>query len=100
HTRFSRDWSSDVCSSDLDEVPVLAVRDETGGERVLADERLVARRLVVEAEPVAQGPDVEEPAGTVDEREGTRIGARPRRQLGVRSEERRGGEGRGSRGTP
>src|SRR5690606_28771356 len=26
HTRFSRDWSSDVCSSDLLEVPVLDMR--------------------------------------------------------------------------
>src|SRR5690606_28122244 len=33
HTRFSRDWSSDVCSSDLEPLPVAATfdfRDENG----------------------------------------------------------------------
>src|SRR5690606_7862189 len=39
HTRFSRDWSSDVCSSDLDACPVVVehiqqelVRERTGGD--------------------------------------------------------------------
>src|SRR5690606_40621538 len=31
HTRFSRDWSSDVCSSDLTQ-PVLFEADLTGGD--------------------------------------------------------------------
>src|SRR5690606_40059383 len=31
HTRFSRDWSSDVCSSDLDETAVLGDADEVLG---------------------------------------------------------------------
>src|SRR5690606_40091770 len=28
HTRFSRDWSSDVCSSDLGPLPLFVVDDE------------------------------------------------------------------------
>src|SRR5690606_40540351 len=39
HTRFSRDWSSDVCSSDLDERAGEAA-DRTGaGERLAEDLR-------------------------------------------------------------
>src|SRR6266511_5656635 len=30
HTRFSRDWSSDVCSSDLDQPPLLRSRRGLG----------------------------------------------------------------------
>src|SRR5690606_28644556 len=33
HTRFSRDWSSDVCSSDLVQVPLLLLRCAEGGHR-------------------------------------------------------------------
>src|SRR5690606_39618176 len=38
HTRFSRDWSSDVCSSDLNRDRLLRVhpRPSTGGEREFA----------------------------------------------------------------
>src|SRR2546422_1148039 len=41
HTRCSRDWSSDVCSSDLAKLPVLIVQE------ILPDERKieVRRRL-------------------------------------------------------
>src|SRR5690606_18602892 len=51
HTRFSRDWSSDVCSSDLAADPILNDADEVGGacrpngaERV-PDERGERRRV-------------------------------------------------------
>src|SRR5690606_40094882 len=42
HTRFSRDWSSDVCSSDLDEtslrgcIAISLARHALGGARVRA----------------------------------------------------------------
>src|SRR5690606_41095450 len=36
HTRFSRDWSSDVCSSDLTSVPVAAIQSLLRS-RALAD---------------------------------------------------------------
>src|SRR5690606_39396653 len=36
HTRFSRDWSSDVCSSDLEAVGDLTQGQLIGGEEVLA----------------------------------------------------------------
>src|SRR5690606_41062767 len=32
HTRFSRDWSSDVCSSDLEIMPVAVGLDHRDGE--------------------------------------------------------------------
>src|SRR5215475_12306796 len=31
HTRFSRDWSSDVCSSDLDDLEVRGEAENSGG---------------------------------------------------------------------
>src|SRR5690606_40679888 len=34
HTRFSRDWSSDVCSSDLDDVVVVCVNDALVAEQI------------------------------------------------------------------
>src|SRR5690606_40520438 len=46
HTRFSRDWSSDVCSSDLLEVPKLA---EMGAELVEAGG--LAERIETSFEP-------------------------------------------------
>src|SRR5690606_40055092 len=38
HTRFARDWSSDVCSSDL-RPAVHITLDSAGGERMLASTR-------------------------------------------------------------
>src|SRR6266511_5050530 len=35
HTRFSRDWSSDVCSSDLDRLIVLGVDPQVAGRLVV-----------------------------------------------------------------
>src|SRR5690606_41178313 len=58
HTRFSRDWSSDVCSSDL-EHPVVLVGHSGGGNVVwgAADARpnLVARVVFVDTAPPANG---------------------------------------------
>src|SRR2546427_4296290 len=41
HTRFDCDWSSDVCSSDLDRLvaPVLVTEAPPGGERVVVGKR-------------------------------------------------------------
>src|SRR5690606_40585090 len=36
HTRFSRDWSSDVCSSDLVQGPVNGYGERTGNADLLA----------------------------------------------------------------
>src|SRR5690606_41032835 len=36
HTRFSRDWSSDVCSSDLQEGETVLVHAASGGVGLLA----------------------------------------------------------------
>src|SRR5690606_13224568 len=46
HTRFSRDWSSDVCSSDLVLVRRFRIRDAAGRET-----RIESRRLVSMAYP-------------------------------------------------
>src|SRR5690606_39678984 len=57
HTRFSRDWSSDVCSSDLACVEHLGVEAarlehalEYGGERRLLPDLVSLRVRVAEAE--------------------------------------------------
>src|SRR3712207_8055393 len=82
HTRYWRDWSSDVCSSDL--VPWM--RDCVGGLCVpLAD--------AVRLEPVADG----EPAALWEARVAIVDG---RAHLCRRSEERRVGKEGRSRGAP
>src|SRR5690606_40645332 len=98
HTRFSRDWSSDVCSSDLrrdrDPRPRLLVRtsdfrlrgDELGGSVPSHDPRGLVERAVSE-------PDIP----LVDEKK------KVRQRLDVapelrRSEERRVGKGGRGRG--
>src|SRR6266511_2144538 len=55
HTRFSRDWSSDVCSSDLPvrgpaHVPDDAGDDEREADQLADDERLRRLRLVIAVE--------------------------------------------------
>src|SRR5690606_39440318 len=70
HTRSSRDWSSDVCSSDLDKTPIVA----------LAHQRVIeawqnARRIVAENENLLRVREEVEDA-----------------RLRWRSEERRGGK--------
>src|SRR5690606_40768970 len=82
HTRFSRDWSSDVCSSDL------------------ADERL-ARPPGAEddqrnADPAAAVDHLEEEG--IEGRHGEECAA-DRHQRAARSEERRVGKECGSRGS-
>src|SRR5690606_41131938 len=37
HTRFSRDWSSDVCSSDLDHADPVALLEQPSGQRLVVD---------------------------------------------------------------
>src|SRR5207302_2322943 len=46
HTRFSRDWSSDVCSSDLVDKGLDAFPLDSLGERLVVSSTLVARILV------------------------------------------------------
>src|SRR3712207_8506318 len=46
HTRYWRDWSSDVCSSDLGEIEPLRAH-ELAGPRSFADNHLIARPLRV-----------------------------------------------------
>src|SRR5690606_40287070 len=87
HTRFSRDWSSDVCSSDLDVSGVQAergrgIRGELGGESVWAGTRRMAASQGAEI-----GAEVERRLLAVEER-----GETPR------SEERRVGKERRPRG--
>src|SRR5690606_8009443 len=53
HTRFSRDWSSDVCSSDLEEL-LRAVSAAARGETVLAPS--VASQLVGRLRSPAEEP--------------------------------------------
>src|SRR3712207_6100315 len=83
HTRYWRDWSSDVCSSDLrggderlahphrpvaarvlDRVPRLVGRRPEGGERrrladVAAEVQRAVARVVMVGEPALDGPDLE-----------------------------------------
>src|SRR5690606_39442256 len=76
HTRFSRDWSSDVCSSDL-----IAQDRTAGAEDDMERDSDTGRSRMAGADADAQGrPTTERPAGE------------------ERSEERRGGEERRSRG--
>src|SRR5690606_40136974 len=91
HTRFSRDWSSDVCSSDLAAVVVVA------GAAWLAYYLLVARWHQDTDDAYVQGNVVSivpQTTGTViaiDADDGMRV---------ERSEERRGGEAGRSRREP
>src|SRR5690606_40921753 len=95
HTRFSRDWSSDVCSSDLttlhgapDIVLVLAV----GGTEGLHDDlpqrgaaEIVVAVTAVDGDPAAAGLDPDAGDGILA----------PTGRISARSEERRvGKEGR------
>src|SRR5690606_39706165 len=84
HTRFSRDWSSDVCSSDL----LLRPRHLRGQRLLLSGEIRVLGGQLPGGRQILPGA-VQLGGGAVD-----------RCQLGVappRSEERRGGQECGSR---
>src|SRR5690606_40153123 len=45
HTRFSRDWSSDVCSSDLTAIPTIATHLEQPDDPYRTDALLVLAQL-------------------------------------------------------
>src|SRR5690606_40039890 len=83
HTRFSRDWSSDVCSSDLDPLRVADAMEYAGWSRV---EHLV--------------DFIEEDLFDVDLREATVVTMYLLHSINVRSEERRVGKECRSRWSP
>src|SRR5690606_40268425 len=92
HTRFSRDWSSDVCSSDLG-----VVGAAPGHELLLAElgERLglvlaLERAVVALVEPPVALDGDPRPGGLAEGELGGVDGAA--QQGGVRSEERRVGK--------
>src|SRR5207253_4962383 len=87
HTRWPRDWSSDVCSSDL----VDAIHDRVAAEepvRILQVVEALVRRLVAAVGDEAVG--LQEPGGP-HELVGVPPEARARRRA-ARSEERRVGK--------
>src|SRR5690606_39751061 len=95
HSRFSRDWSSDVCSSDLDRSKDIII---SGGENVSSvevEDILYKHPAVLFAAVVAK-PDPkwgEVPCAFIELKDGAKATER--------SEERRGGEearGRGGTG--
>src|SRR3712207_8144408 len=85
HTRYWRDWNSDVCSSDL---PELAIRAVLGQQVSVAGARTLTARLL----PVA-GVPLPTPVGTLTH-------AFPRPAALARSEERRVGKECRSRWSP
>src|SRR5436305_3183024 len=58
HTRCGRDWSSDVCSSDLSSTPV--------GTLSLREERLVARKELEQVGEVVVRTEVDEVPGRLE----------------------------------
>src|SRR5690606_39991459 len=86
HTRFSRDWSSDVCSSDLDEAEERAVLLP-----LLLGDRVAALELDVGVR--AGGGEIEDPRRAAEDRDLRlqRFDARVR-VVDERSEERRVGK--------
>src|SRR5699024_11279992 len=96
HTRSKRDWSSDVCSSDLDYVMQLRLRDldRVGGDldRIA---HAVARLRGVDVGGGAFADDLE----LVDRVGSLQVGGDEHRTVALRSEERRvGKEGRSAGG--
>src|SRR5690606_40519457 len=89
HTRFSRDWSSDVCSSDLERAWLLSKRREQGygGRCTLGGTQRSG----------AQRAGVGRRGATIAWSAGAFLGSLAAQTL--RSEERRVGKGRRSRGT-
>src|SRR5690606_2455329 len=78
HTIFSRDWSSDVCSSDLPRADVLRRRRSGHPERVLRRPLLrladrvdgtprIERGLEAEARPRARSHELDVRGGSIDE---------------------------------
>src|SRR5690606_40942096 len=58
HTRFSRDWSSDVCSSDLPEVEQLSGVSAATAKRVLCDHALDVLGAHLRADRLPEVPAV------------------------------------------
>src|SRR5690606_39667193 len=88
HTRFSRDWSSDVCSSDLR----IAERERLEKERLDRENQRRAARGQPPIEKLADLGDVDPPDPVL--KETTEIAADLSRMQGLylRSEERRVGK--------
>src|SRR5690606_41163533 len=87
HTRFSRDWSSDVCSSDL--AALLTLERTRGDARLAASlaEATQRREALLELRAGPRGEDIDQARASL---------AAARAQ--ARSEERRGGNGWRARG--
>src|SRR5690606_40081709 len=95
HTRFSRDWSSDVCSSDLDQSDVKDFGPPAGRGGPSASRARRRRMQTGAAQDTARRvlrDEEQELARTAPGLEFPRYFTRPR------SEERRVGKGGGSRG--
>src|SRR5690606_41192115 len=94
HTRFSRDWSSDVCSSDLYAVPPVVAHKWAAAAAELADQPGYAQAFMPNGRAPAVGEHFRIPDAAYTLR---RIAASGGRDFyeGERSEERRvGKEGR------
>src|SRR5690606_40356533 len=89
HTRFSRDWSSDVCSSDL---PFEVARAELATDRALeaARSRINAETRLID-DLIAGGASLEEIAAETIMDLGT-VELNSETSEGIRSEERRVGK--------
>src|SRR5699024_12105603 len=87
HTRSKRDWSSDVCSSDL-------VADDGAEHAVQCGLRVAGIKLSSSVEAAGPGRDVQS-AGGVSHRNDGRVGSADEPQR--RSEERRVGKEGGAR---
>src|SRR5690606_41076409 len=89
HTRFSRDWSSDVCSSDLAGEPAgLFLFPEESGNRFDADELAVVWAFHIKLHATGSGGEDGVVTAQASVRAGMELGA-------TRSEERRVGGGCG-----
>src|SRR5690606_22138110 len=71
HTRFSRDWSSDVCSSDLETVPLVAVTNLARTLKQLQQRGLWVVGTAGEAEQLLYEIDLKVPTVIVMGAEGT-----------------------------
>src|SRR5690606_40940673 len=86
HTRFSRDWSSDVCSSDL--LELRREGDVLGGTQSGRRSSLKLLRVIEDAEVIAQARTVAEGLLDAD----PPLAAHEALRAAVRSEERRVGK--------
>src|SRR5690606_39844088 len=100
HTRFSRDWSSDVCSSDLDEIVVRLDLIEQMSRPQHAD--IVRARQLVDMPHDSRARRVVQANGRFVQQKQLRAMQQGASNLytASRSEERRVGKGTTSRVTP